>query len=103
MGGKGEGNGVVCAFHFLTVRFTSELGERFLQVSFLCLVSDSQPVVWGSVLHRKQCLPLFMGIIAASRDVRDHKNVNIQAVLMDQEISPFGRWGSFVLELENIP
>lgn len=44
-----------------------------------------------------------MGIIAASRDVRDHKNVNIQAVLMDQEISPFGRWGSFVLELENIP
>lgn len=103
MGGKGEGNGVVCAFHFLTVRFTSELGERFLQLSFLCLVSDSQPVVWGSVLHRKQCLPLFMGIIAASRDVRDHKNVNIQAVLMDQEISPFGRWGSFVLELENIP
>lgn len=57
MGGKGEGNGVVCAFHFLTVRFTSELGEHFLQVSFLCLVSDSQPVVWGSVLHRKQCSP----------------------------------------------
>lgn len=57
----------------------------------------------GVCAAQKAVLPLFMGIIAASRDVRDHKNVNIQAVLMDQEISPFGRWGSFVLELENIP